>query len=230
MHNIAMMLFPEVTIQDFIGPFEVFQRIEEFSVHTFSPLGGTIRTEGGLEIANTASADGLLFCDILFVPGGTGVNKIIADPEILRKIHDLGKRSRMVTSVCTGSLVLAAADLLTGYHATTHWRYLDLLPIFGALPVADRVVIDRDRITGGGVTAGLDFALTVVSKLVSETRAREIAQQLEYNPAPPFASGHPSVALPETLASVEKKTQANYELRKKIMTEAHALAQASDKR
>lgn len=223
MHNIAMMLFPDVTIQDFIGPFEVFQRVEEFSVHTFSPQGGAIRTEGGLDIANTASVDGLLFCDILFIPGGTGVNKIIADPELLRKIHDLGKRSRMVTSVCTGSLVLAAADLLTGYHATTHWRYLDLLAIFGAVPVADRVVIDRDRITGGGVTAGLDFALTLVSQLVSDARAREIALALEYNPAPPFASGHPSVANAETLASVEKKTQANYELRKKIMTEALAL-------
>lgn len=229
MHNIAMMLFPEVTIQDFIGPFEVFQRIEEFSVHVFSPQGGTIQTEGGLKIADTASADGLLFCDILFVPGGSGVNKIISDPEILRKIHDLGKRSRMVTSVCTGSLVLAAADLLTGYHATTHWRYLDLLGIFGAVPVADRVVVDRDRITGGGVTAGLDFALTLVSKLVSEARAREIALQLEYNPAPPFASGHPSVATEATVTAVEKKTQANYELRKKIMTEALAVAQATAK-
>lgn len=222
MYNIAMMLFPAVTMQDFVGPFEVFRHSEEFSVHVFSPQGGTICTEGNLKIADTNSMDGLLFCDILFVPGGTGVNKIISDPALLRKIHDLGKRSRMVTSVCTGSLVLAAADLLAGYRATTHWRYLELLKIFGAIPIAERVVVDRDRVTGAGVTSGLDFALTVVAQLASEARAREIALQLEYDPNPPFASGHPRIATPETLASVEKKTQANYELRKKLMEESFA--------
>lgn len=128
----------------------------------------------------------------------------------------------MVTSVCTGSLVLAAADLLAGYRATTHWRYLELLKIFGAIPIAERVVVDRDRVTGAGVTSGLDFALTVVAQLASEARAREIALQLEYDPNPPFASGHPRIATPETLASVEKKTQANYELRKKLMEESFA--------
>jgi len=222
MHNIAMMLFPEVTIQDLIGPFEVFRLCEEFSVHIFSPQGGTIVAEGGLKIADTVSIDGLLYCDILFIPGGTGVNKIIANHALLRTIHDIGKRSSMVTSVCTGSLVLAAAGLLNGYRATSHWRYLDLLKIFEAIPVADRVVTDRDRMTGGGVTSGIDFALNLVARLISEARAREIALQIEYNPSPPFASGHPSVALAETTSNVEKRTQTNYDLRKKIMTEALA--------
>jgi cyclohexyl-isocyanide hydratase len=219
MHNIAMMLFPGVTIQDFIAPFEVFSRVEEFSVHVFAPLAGEIETEGGLKINAPTSIDGVLFCDILFIPGGKGINKIIPDEILMRKIHDLGQRSRMVTSVCTGSLVLAAARLLDGYKATSHWRYTDLLQNCGAIYTEGRVVIDRNRVTGTGVTAGMDFALTLVAKLVSEKKAREITLQLEYDPAPPFRSGHPSVAEAETVETVRLKTQASYDLRKKLLSE-----------
>lgn len=217
MHNIAMMIFPGVTIQDFIAPFEVFSRVEEFSVHVFAPVAGEIETEGGLKIHAPVSVDGVLFCDILFIPGGRGINKILPDEILMRKIHDLGQRSNMVTSVCTGSLVLAGARLLDGYRATGHWRFTDLLPPFGVIPVDERVVIDRNRITGAGVTAGMDFALTLVAHLVSEKKAREIALQLEYDPAPPFASGHPRTATAETVAAVRGKTQQTYDLRKKIL-------------
>lgn len=217
MHNIAMMLFPGVTIQDFIGPFEVFRCVEEFSVHVFAPVAGEIETEGGLRLTAPTSIDGVLFCDILFIPGGKGINKIIPDEILMRKIHDLGQRSRMVTSVCTGSLVLAAARLLDGYKATCHWRYGDLLPLGGAEFTGGRVVTDRNRVTGAGVTAGMDFAFTLVSDLVSEKKAREIMLQLEYDPAPPFRAGHPDVADADTLSASRKKTQANYELRKQIL-------------
>ncbi len=219
MQNIAMMIFPGVTIQDFIAPFEVFSRVEEFSVHPFSPVGGEIETEGGLKISTPTSIDGVLYCDILFIPGGKGINKILADEIILRKIHDLGQRSRMVTSVCTGSLVLAGAGLLKGYRATSHWRFTDLLEICGAIPVEERVVIDRNRITGAGVSAGMDFALTLVANLVSEKRAREIQLQIEYDPAPPFVSGHPLRCETDTLDAVRLKTQASYDLRKKLLRE-----------
>lgn len=218
--DVAMLIFPDVTIQDFIGPYEVLTRVAEFSVSVVSPQGGEIRTEKGLQIAGTLPLADIKKTDILFIPGGAGINKLLSNSEVLSKVTELGRSARYVTSVCTGALLLAATGLLTGYRATTHWRYLDLLPEFGVQTLSDRVVIDRNRITGGGVTAGLDFALVLVAELISEDRSREIALQLEYNPAPPFNSGHPSVALPQTVAKLNAQTQASHEQRKALMQAA----------
>lgn len=222
MMHVAMMIFPGVTIQDFIGPFEVFSRVEDFHITVFSPAGGEITTETGLKILAESPIREVKHCDLLFVPGGPGVNKVLADHGMLAQISNLGKSAKVVTSVCTGSLVLAAAGLLTGYKATSHWRYTDLLTLLGAVPAEGRVVIDRNRITGGGVTAGIDFALALVKDLVSEQKAREIALQIEYNPDPPFASGHPTVALPETVIAIREKTSAGYALRRKLMEDVLA--------
>ncbi|MBN8222095.1 MAG: DJ-1/PfpI family protein [Spirochaetes bacterium] len=217
MTRVAMMLFPGVTIQDFVGPFEVLSRVENFKLTVFSPKGGELITETGLKISAEKAIDGVDGCDILFVPGGPGVNKILADHALIARLAALGAGAKYVTSVCTGSLILAAAGLLRGFHATSHWRYTDLLTLFGAVPAEGRVVVDRNRITGGGVTAGIDFALTLVKDLVSEQKAREIALQIEYDPDPPFRSGHPSVAAAATVNAVREKTSASYALRRKLM-------------
>jgi cyclohexyl-isocyanide hydratase len=129
----------------------------------------------------------------------------MTDVEVLGFLREHGARAKYVTSVCTGSLLLGAAGLLQGYKATSHWAFVELLPRFGAEPTAGRVVIDRNRITAGGVTAGLDFGLTLVAEIAGEAVAKEIQLGLEYDPAPPFRSGHPSVADPAMVASVKKR-------------------------
>ena len=205
MTRVAMMLFPGVTIQDFVGPFEVLSRVENFKLTVFSPKGGELITETGLKISAEKAIDGVDGCDILFVPGGPGVNKILADHALIARLAALGAGAKYVTSVCTGSLILAAAGLLRGFHATSHWRYTDLLTLFGAVPAEGRVVVDRNRITGGGVTAGIDFALTLVSLMVDRKTAEAIQLRLEYNPAPPFNAGSPETAPAEVLAMMRER-------------------------
>jgi cyclohexyl-isocyanide hydratase len=133
----------------------------------------------------------------------------MVDPVVVDWIAVQGRRARYVTSVCTGSLLLGAAGLLDGYEATTHWAYLDVLPSFGARSVRRRVVVDRNRITGGGVTAGIDFGLRVVAELAGERVAKAIALGLEYDPEPPFRSGHPDVAEPALVESVQRGFEAS---------------------
>src|SRR5207253_882953 len=131
-----------------------------------------------------------------FVPGGRGQTKLMRDAEVLDFLRRQGEQAKYVTAVCTGSLLLGAAGLIQGYEAATHWAFMDLLPALGARPVERRVVVDRNRITGGGVTAGIDFGLTLAALLSNETVAKSIQLGLEYNPAPPFRCGHPDVAEP----------------------------------
>lgn len=144
---------------------------------------------------------------MLCIPGGRGQTALMTDPEVLDWLKERGARARYVTSVCTGALVLGAAGLLKGYRAATHWAFQGLLPLFGATPVEERVVIDRNRITGGGVTAGIDFALRVAAELAGEEEAKRIQLYLEYDPAPPFTSGHPRVADPALVASVRAQVE-----------------------
>jgi cyclohexyl-isocyanide hydratase len=146
----------------------------------------------------------------------------MADDDTLDFLHSRGKNAEYVTAVCTGSLLLGAAGLLRGYRATTHWRYMDLLKVFGAEPVAERVVEDRNRVTGGGVTAGLDFGLRLVARLRGDDAAKALQLGLEYNPAPPFASGHPSVADPALVASYVRDTATRYVQREQIAREIAA--------
>ena len=190
--HIGMLLFPALTQLDLTGPYEFFHRIPDARVHLVWKTRDVVRTEQGFGIvADTTLAD----CpplDVLFVPGGFGQAALANDDEVLEFLRRHAAGARYVTSVCTGSLLLGAAGLLDGYRATTHWAFTDLLAGFGATYEPGRVVRDRNRITAGGVTAGIDFGLTIVAELAGEAVARALQLGLEYDPAPPFACGTPT--------------------------------------
>jgi len=191
---IGMLIFPDLTQLDFAGPHEVLTRLPRSEVKIIARSLQPVRAQSGVITIPDTTMAAAPQVDLVFVPGGPGVGAQMEDAETLEFLRRQAQRAKYVTSVCTGALVLGAAGLLKGYRATTHWGSLDLLPIFGATPVADRVVIDRNRITGGGVTAGIDFGLTVAGEAFGARVAKSIQLGLEYNPAPPFNSGHPSTA------------------------------------
>jgi cyclohexyl-isocyanide hydratase len=176
-----------------------------------------INAEGGLTLTPTISFSECPQVDILFVPGGRGVNQMLTNKTFLKFVRDQGKNARFVTSVCTGSLLLAAAGLLKGHKATTHWRSLDLLAKLGVELVEDRYVIDGKFVTGGGVTAGIDFGLALVAHVVGEDSAKLIQLMLEYNPAPPFTSGSPKTAEKGVLDTAMAITLPVYNERIKII-------------
>ena len=184
---IGMLLFPNVTQLDLTGPHEVLARMPDARVTVVAKTLDPIRSESGLVmIANATFADAPAF-DLVFVPGGSGQIAATDDAETLAYLRACATRAKWMTSACTGALLLGAAGLLDGYRAATHWAFMDLLPLVGATPVNERVVVDRDRITGGGVTAGIDIALAIVSVLAGSHAAERIQLQLEYghvdNPA-----------------------------------------------
>jgi len=216
-YTIAMMLFDEVTILDFIGPYEVFNKVGDWKIKTCALKAGEIRCEGGLKVTADYDLSAVLDADILFIPGGTGVNALIQNAAVLKEITRLGLQAKYITSVCTGSLVLAAAGLLEGYTATTHWRSLHLLEKMGAIVSEDRVVKDDNRITGGGITSGIDFGLQLVGLLEGSQRAKELELWLEYNPQPPYGVGHPSIAPEELVADLMEKSMENILKREKII-------------
>ncbi len=206
--QIGLLLFPGVTQLDLTGPFELFSRIPGARLATVWKQPGPVRADSGLELV---ASEGYATCpplDLLFVPGGYGQIAQMEDAETLAFLRHHGERARWVTSACTGSLLLGAAGLLRGYRAATHWMYMDLLPAFGATPVAERVVIDRNRITAGGVTAGIDFGLRVIAEVAGVEAAQTAQLELEYDPQPPFACGHPRSAPAELVASVRARFAA----------------------
>jgi cyclohexyl-isocyanide hydratase len=209
--NIGMLIFPEMTQLDFTGPYEVFAQLPGCSVKVIAKSLQPVAAKGGLKfLPDTAMADAPPL-DLIFVPGGPGTGALMEDREVLEFLRQHAAKAKYVTSVCTGALVLGAAGLLKGYSATTHWASLGLLPLFGATVLPERVVIDRNRITGGGVTAGIVFALTVAAEVAGVEAAKRIQLLIEYNPAPPFSCGHPSTAEPsivEGLRSVMAPLQA----------------------
>jgi cyclohexyl-isocyanide hydratase len=161
--------------------------------------------KGGLKFIPDFTIDNVPALDLIFIPGGHGVSALMKDRDVLEFIRAQAEHAKYVTSVCTGALVLGAAGLLKGYRATTHWTSLDLLPHFGAIISSDRVVVDRNRITGGGVTAGIDFALAIAAEVVGEDAAKTIQLVIEYNPAPPFNCGHPDTADAKILDALTQK-------------------------
>lgn len=203
--QIGMLLFPGLTQLDLTGPFELLHRVPGATVHLLWKERGTVCADSGLGLVSTTTFADCPGLDLLFVPGGPGQRALMNDDVLLGFLREQGQRARYVTSVCTGSLLLGAAGLLDGYDATTHWMYVDLLPAFGARYVRRRVVVDRNRITAGGVTAGIDFGLSVVAELAGEPLARALQLSLEYDPAPPFDSGHPDVADPALVESVRAR-------------------------
>jgi cyclohexyl-isocyanide hydratase len=220
--SIGIVLFPDVTELDVTGPYEVFARMPSTRVYLMAATLAPVRSEHGLTITPDVTFAAAPALDVICVPGGAGVNAAMEDERLLRFLQNQARHVRYVTSVCTGALVLGAAGLLQGYRATTHWLSLDLLPLFGAEPVEDRVVIDRNRITGGGVTAGIDFGLIVASALFDATVAQEIQLMIEYNPAPPHRCGSPDVAAPDLVRRVVWARQRSQSDRRAVAERAAA--------
>jgi cyclohexyl-isocyanide hydratase len=189
--RIGLLLFPDITQLDLTGPYEVFTKLPRAEVRLVWKSLDPVRAGGGMRLVPDTTFAGCPQLDLLCVPGGAGINALLTDAETLGFIRAQAASARFVTSVCTGALVLGAAGLLRGRRATTHWMSHDMLAAFGAVPVADRVVIDGGIVTGGGVTAGIDFALYIAALVAGEDVARAIQLGLEYDPAPPFGSGHP---------------------------------------
>jgi putative intracellular protease/amidase len=200
--SIVIALYPGVTHLDFTGPHQVLSRAPNAEVVVASMGGADIEAEG-LTFTNLADLKGVIRCDVLLVPGGFGCTDAMVDEAFMAEIRRLGGQAKYLTSVCTGSLVLAAAGLLNGRRAACHWAWRDLLTPFGAIVSEARVERDGDIITGGGVTAGLDFAFTLLAELAGDDYAEGVQLGLEYAPAPPFQSGRPELARPEVLARVQ---------------------------
>lgn len=199
--DIAFLLFPGVTQLDLTGPAQVLSRLPGARVHLVWHTLDPVPTDAGFSILPNATFAKLPAPDLLCVPGGMGIADVIDDDVALQWVQMAGATAQWVTSVCTGALILGAAGLLEGYRATTHWAWHDKLALFGATPVKARSVIDSNRATGGGVTAGIDFALALVAKIAGDETARTIQLALEYDPAPPFSSGSPEGAGPVTVAA-----------------------------
>jgi cyclohexyl-isocyanide hydratase len=202
--NIGMLVYPGLTQLDLTAPFEAFSSIAEARVHLVWKDTNPVRADSGLVLSPTTSIAACPPLDVVFVPGGMGQMGLMSDAEVLAFLRDQGQTARYVTSVCGGSLLLGAAGLLAGYEATTHWAFTELLASFGARYVQRRVVVDRNRITGGGVTAGLDFGLRMVAEISGEHAARVLELSLEYDPSPPFGCGHPDRADPALVEEVRR--------------------------
>jgi cyclohexyl-isocyanide hydratase len=212
--KIVFALFPGVTQLDFTGPHLVLSRLPGAQVVLASRTGEPIEADGIVFGGLRRLAD-IAACDIICVPGGYGAtDNAIADLEFLQELRRLAAGARYVTSVCTGSLVLGAAGLLRGKRAACHWAWRELLPAFGAIPDSARVVRDGNVFTGGGVTAGIDFALTLVAEIAGPETAQAIQLQIEYAPAPPFQAGSPEIAPPEIRARVSERNIAAAEQRR----------------
>lgn len=202
--RIVFVLYPRLTQLDFTGPYEVLARLPGAEVIVASKEGGTLKSETGLAFAGLARLSEIETADLILVPGGPGQTAAMLDADFMAQVKRLGAGARYVASVCTGSLILAAAGLLAGKRAGAHWAYRELLARFGVVPDDGRVVRDGAAITGGGVTAGIDIALTIAAEVAGEDIAKMIQLAIEYAPAPPFNSGRPETASPETVAAVQR--------------------------
>jgi cyclohexyl-isocyanide hydratase len=203
--QIGLVIFPKLTQLDLTGPVQVFSSVPGAKVHLIWKRIEPVPSDSVLTLTPTISFADCPQLDVICVPGGAGTDDMVNDEGMLEFLQRQATGARYITSVCTGSLVLGAAGLLRGYRATTHWSAMEHLAAFGAVPTKTRVCIDRNRITGGGVTAGIDFALTLVSLMVDRPTAEAIQLRLEYNPAPPFNSGSPDTAPPEILARMKER-------------------------
>ena len=192
--KIVFALYPRITQLDFTGPFEVLSRLPGAGCYLASVDGGELPVGHGMTFAGLHRLDSLDDCDLLCVPGGFGTVMALGDEAYLRALRRLGAKARYVTSVCTGSLLLAAAGLLRGKRAACHWAWREQLAEFGVTPDPARVVRDGNVFSGGGVTAGIDMALTVLAEVAGRDYAETVQLAIEYAPAPPFDSGRPELA------------------------------------
>jgi cyclohexyl-isocyanide hydratase len=201
--RVVFAVFPGVTQLDFTGPLQVLGAVPGTEVVVASGAGGEIEAEGGLRF-QSKRLDAIESCTVLCVPGGASCTDAMSDARYLDEVRRLATSARYTTSVCTGSLILGAAGLLRGRRAACHWAWLDQLALFGAVPDPSRIVRDGNLLTGGGVTAGIDFALTLAAELAGKNVAMAIQLGLEYAPAPPFHAGRPEEAPPQLVALVKR--------------------------
>lgn len=191
--EIGMLVFDQMTQLDFAGPCDAFARVPCARTHIIGKESGLVTTDSGVRIMAEMALDDAPPLDMIFVPGGFGTTALMDDSAVLGFLTRQAVHAQWITSVCTGALVLGSAGLLAGYRATTHWSALDQLALLGAEATKARVVIDRDRVTGAGVTAGIDFGLTLIARLWGADQAKLIQLGQEYDPAPPFAAGSPDL-------------------------------------
>ena len=203
--EIGFLLFPRLTQLDLTGPYEVLSRLPGARVRLLWKTTDPVRADTGMGLLPDTTLAECPQLDLVCVPGGPGVAALMEDPEVLDFLRRQATRARWVTSVCTGALVLGAAGLLRGKRATTHWASHDFLASLGATPVQARVVRDGNLLTGGGVTAGIDFALAVAAEIAGPEVAQAIQLQIEYAPAPPFAAGTPETAPAGVLANARQR-------------------------
>lgn len=197
--NVGFVIFPELTQLDFSGPQQVLARLPQSAMHIVAKSVAPVPSDSGLSLVPTHTFENCPRLDLICIPGGiTGVVRAMGDQETIEFVQRQSRTAKYVTSVCTGAFILGAAGLLKGRRATTHWAFTELLPLVGATHEKRRVVKDGNLITAGGVTSGIDFALHVVADIADEAVAQGIQLSLEYDPHPPFASGHPDRA-PDTV-------------------------------
>jgi cyclohexyl-isocyanide hydratase len=220
--EIGLLVFPRLTQLDLTGPYETLARVPTARVHIVAATMSPVQSDTGLVLTPTVSYAECPQLDVVCVPGGPGVNEAMLDAPTLSFLRAQAAGARYVTSVCSGALVLGAAGLLRGYRATTHWASLQYLSRFGAIPVRERVCVDRNRITGGGVTAGIDFGLLLAGTLTSEAAAQRIQLYLEYAPAPPFNSGTPEAAPPAVRSAYDEASAPMLQQRAAAVEQAAA--------
>jgi cyclohexyl-isocyanide hydratase len=218
--EIGLLLFPNITQLDLTGPYEVFIKFPDANVRLIWKTLDPLTAGGGMQIVPDTTFADCPQLDLVCVPGGAGMNPLLNDDETLAFLKQQAANARYVTSVCTGALVLGAAGLLKGKRATTHWMSHDMLEALGAIPVTERYVIDGNIVTGGGVTAGIDFALAIAADLHGEDVARSIQLAIEYDPAPPFASGSPANADPALVERTRQMAAARQNERREAVEQA----------
>ncbi|HVH02504.1 MAG TPA: DJ-1/PfpI family protein [Amaricoccus sp.] len=220
--DIGLVLFPRLTQLDLTGPFETLARVPGATVHLAWKTLEPVTSDVGLRLLPSVTFADCPDLDVICVPGGPGVNDMLEDEEALAFVRRQGEQAGWVTSVCSGALVLGAAGLLQGFNATTHWASMEFLPAFGATPVRVRCCVDRNRITGGGVTAGIDFGLHLAAILSDRPTAEGMQLYMEYDPAPPFRAGHPGLADPEVVAAFRDRAGPMLDQRRAAVERAAA--------
>ncbi|HMA89292.1 MAG TPA: DJ-1/PfpI family protein [Burkholderiales bacterium] len=213
----GIVVFPNVQQLDATGPYEVFASVPDANVHLLWKDRQPVTSATGLVLAPTTTFAECPRLDVICVPGGRGINDLLRDEEVLGFLRAQAAQARYVSSVCTGALVLGAAGLLKGRRATTHWAAHDLLARFGAIPTHGRVVRDGNLFTAGGVTAGIDFGLTVVAELLGTAEAQTIQLGHEYAPEPPFDAGTPETAPPDVVAAARARLAPSRKAREAII-------------
>lgn len=202
--HIGFVLFPDMTQLDFTGPAQVLTRMGNTTIELVAKSLDPVPTDAGFTLQPTATFASARMPDVLFVPGGFGIVPAMEDAQTVAWVRQAGEQAQWVTAVCTGALLLGAAGLLKGYRATTHWASHHNLALFGAEPVHERYVFDRNRVTGGGVTAGIDFGLALVAAIRGDDHAKFVQLSIEYDPQPPFDAGSPDKVEPAILDRYRK--------------------------